>query len=58
MDRTELFLALIVFLLAALVYETGDGNTPEFIVVPVLLLIFMFPIYVAMTFIFENVINE
>lgn len=56
MDRTELFLALIVYLLAALVYETGGGNTPEFIVIPLLLIIFVFPFYVGGALIIENVI--
>ena len=55
MDRTELFLALIVFLLAAQVYETGDGSTPEFIVVPVLLTLFLFPVYVVGAVVVENV---
>ena len=55
MDRTELLLALIVFLLAALVYETGDGTTPEFIVIPVLMILFIFPVYVVGTVIIENI---
>ena len=58
MDRTDLFLALIVFLLATLVYETGDGNTPEFIVIPVLMILFILPVYVVGTVIIENVVNE
>ncbi|WP_162991659.1 hypothetical protein [Halostella salina] len=58
MDRTELFLALIVFLLAALVYETGDGQTPEFIVIPVMLILFLFPFYIAGSAIVENVVTE
>lgn len=58
MDRTDLFLALIVFLLAAQVYVTGDGQTPEFIVIPVLILLFFFPFYVAGTLIIENVIDS
>lgn len=57
MDRIELFLALLVFLLAALVYEMGDGNTPEFIVIPVMLILFIFPLYVIGTLIIENMIN-
>ncbi|WP_178917861.1 hypothetical protein [Natronomonas gomsonensis] len=57
MNRTELFLALIVFLLAALIYETGDGTTPEFIVIPVLLILFVIPIYAIGALIIENVIN-
>lgn len=55
MNRTELFLALIVFLLAAQVYETGDGHTPEFIVIPVLMILFLFPFYVVGTAIIEHV---
>jgi hypothetical protein len=55
MDRTELLLALIAFLLAALVYETGDGNTPEFIVIPVLMILFILPVYVVGTVIIENI---
>ncbi|WP_226042877.1 hypothetical protein [Natrinema sp. DC36] len=58
MDRTELLLALIAFLLAALVYETGDGNTPVFIVIPVLMILFMLPVYVAGTAIIENIVSE
>ncbi|MCY4732025.1 hypothetical protein KY092_15795 [Natronomonas gomsonensis] len=58
MNRTELFLALVVFLLAALVYETGDGNTPEFVVIPVLLILFLLPIYVVGALIIENAINR
>ncbi len=57
MDRTELLLALIAFLLAALVYETGDGNTPEFIVIPVLMILFIFPVYVVGTVIIENIVS-
>lgn len=57
MDRTELLLALIAFLLAALVYETGDGNTPEFIVFPVLMILFILPVYVVGTAIIENIVS-
>ena len=57
MDRSELFLALIVFLLAAFLYETGDANTPEFIVIPVMILLFIFPVYIALTIIFENLVK-
>lgn len=57
MDRTELLLALIAFLLAALVYETGDGNTPEFIVIPVLMILFILPVYVVGTLIIENIVS-
>ncbi|MDZ5813178.1 MAG: hypothetical protein ACOCPY_01520 [Halorubrum sp.] len=57
MDRTELFLALITFLLAALVYETGDGDTPEFIVIPVLMILFIFPVYVVGTVVIENAVR-
>jgi len=56
MERTELFLALIVFLLAAQVYERGDGHTPEFIVIPVLMILFLFPVYVVGTVVIENVL--
>ena len=45
MDKSEILLALITFLLAALVYETGDGTTPEFIVIPTLLILIGMPIY-------------
>ena len=55
MDRTELFLALIAFLLAAQVYVTGDGSTPGFIVVPVMLTLFLFPGYVVGVVVVENV---
>ena len=54
MDRMELLHSLIVFLLAALVYETGDGNTPQFVVIPVLVILFLFPIYVAGAIVTEN----
>jgi len=47
MDRTELFLALIIYLLAAQVYVTRDMNTPDFIVIPVLVILFLFPFYVV-----------
>ena len=57
MDRTELLLALIAFLLAALVYETGDSNTPEFIVIPVLIILFILPVYVVGTTIIENIVS-
>jgi len=57
MERTELFLALIVFLLAAQVYERGDGHTPEFIVIPVLMILFLFPVYVVGTVVIENVFD-
>jgi hypothetical protein len=57
MDRTELLLALVVFLLAALVYETGDGNTPEFVVIPVLMVLFLLPLYVSGALIIENVVS-
>lgn len=57
MDRTELLLALIAFLLAALVYETGDGNTPEFIVIPVLMILFILPVSVVGTLIIENIVS-
>ncbi|CQH63590.1 uncharacterized protein HHUB_4130 (plasmid) [Halobacterium hubeiense] len=46
MDRTELFLAAIIYLLAAQVYVTGDIDTPDFIVIPVLMILFLFPFYV------------
>jgi hypothetical protein len=55
MDRAELFLGLIVFLLAAQVYETRDGHTPEFIVIPVLMILFLLPFCVVGTAIIEHV---
>lgn len=57
MDRIELFLALIVFLLAAQIYEMGDGHTPVFIVIPVLIIIYLFPLYLVGTVIIENTID-
>jgi hypothetical protein len=57
MDRTELFLALIVFLLAVQIYERGDGHTPEFIVIPVMMILFLLPIYVVSAAITENVLD-
>lgn len=56
-DRTELLFALAVFLLVALIYETGEGNTPEFAVTPVLLILFLLSFYVAGAFIVENVVS-
>lgn len=58
MDRIEGFLALIVFLLAALVYETGDKTTPEFIAIPVMIILFVFPLYVIASVVFESLGNE
>jgi hypothetical protein len=58
MNRTELFLALITFLLAALIYETGDGGTPEFVVIPVMMIMFILPVYVAGAIIIENVVGR
>lgn len=58
MDRTESLLGLLVFLLAALVYETGDGHTPEFIAIPVLLILFLFPVYLIGVVFIENIIGE
>jgi hypothetical protein len=57
MDRTEGFLATITFLLAALVYEAGDGTTPEFIAVPVILILFVVPIFVLGVAIVENLVE-
>ena len=57
MDRTEGFLATITFLLAALVYETGDGTTPEFIAIPVMLILFVVPIFVLGVAIVENLVE-
>ncbi|OIB58552.1 hypothetical protein [Natrialba sp. SSL1] len=51
MDRTDVFLALITFLLAALVYEVSDPNTPGIIAVPVLLLLYLIPIYLGAVFV-------
>ncbi|ADD05134.2 uncharacterized protein Nmag_1558 [Natrialba magadii ATCC 43099] len=53
MDRTDVFLALITFLLAALVYEVSDPNTPGIIAVPVLLLLYSIPIYLGAAFVFK-----
>ncbi|MFP4529930.1 MAG: hypothetical protein ACLFNC_01410 [Halodesulfurarchaeum sp.] len=58
MDRTELFLAVIVFLLAALLYETGDSSTPEILVIPVMMILFIFPVYVVWAIISENLIDR
>jgi hypothetical protein len=44
--------------MAALIYETGDGNTPEFVVVPVMLIMFVLPVYVAGAVIIENVVGK
>ncbi|ELY92473.1 hypothetical protein C483_07619 [Natrialba hulunbeirensis JCM 10989] len=51
MDRTDVFLALITFLLAALVYEVSGPNTPGIIAVPVLLLLYSIPIYLGAAFV-------
>lgn len=58
MNRTEGLLALIAFLLAALVYEAGDGTTPELIAIPVMVVLFVLPIYVLASLIFENLVVE
>lgn len=58
MDRTELFLALIVFLLAAQVYDTGDDHTPIFIVIPAMLILFLIPIYIVGAATIENVVGR
>ncbi|XVH33414.1 hypothetical protein ACNS7O_15575 (plasmid) [Haloferacaceae archaeon DSL9] len=58
MDKSETLLALIAFLLAALVYETGDGTTPAFIVIPSFLILFGIPVYTFEAILIENVINK
>ncbi|ELZ01895.1 hypothetical protein C482_05887 [Natrialba chahannaoensis JCM 10990] len=50
MDRTDVFFALITFLLAALVYELGDGTTPGIIGIPVFLLLYGIPVYLGGVF--------
>ncbi|ELZ56293.1 MULTISPECIES: hypothetical protein [unclassified Haloferax] len=57
MDRTDLFLGLIVVLLAARVYETGDGHTPMFIVLPVMAILYLLPVYLAGAVVLENVVD-
>lgn len=46
MDRTEWFLALIVYLLASIMYTIGDQNTPIIITYYTLILIHLFPTYI------------
>jgi len=58
MDRNEIYLATITYLLAALVYETGNGNTPGFIAVLVLLILYGLPIYVILSFMYGLVDNS
>ena len=57
MGRTDLFLGLIVVLLAAQVYETGDGHTPMFIVLPVMAILYLLPVYLAGAVVLENVVD-
>ena len=57
MDRIELFLALIVFLLAIQVYETAAMYTSGFFVLPVLIIMYLFPLYLVGAIIIENVIG-
>ncbi|WP_226005678.1 hypothetical protein [Natrinema salinisoli] len=46
MDRTDWFLALITYLLAAQIFVTADGNTtPTFIVLSVLAILLGIPFY-------------
>lgn len=46
MDRTDWFLALITYLLAAQIVVTADGGTtPSFIALPVFAIIFGIPFY-------------
>ena len=58
MDRIEVFLALIVFLLAGQLYEMGSGTTPNLIAVPVLIIVFVLPLYLVGTIISENIIGR
>ncbi|ELZ60066.1 hypothetical protein C467_02531 [Halorubrum hochstenium ATCC 700873] len=53
MDRTEFFLALIVFLLAAQIFQS-EGQTAGFIMVPVLLILVLLPFYVVMAAAIEH----
>lgn len=53
-----MLLALVAFLLAVLVYEAGDGNTPVFIVIPVLMILFILSVYVVGTVIIENIVRR
>lgn len=56
MDHIEWFLGLIVYLLALIIYEFGAGN--EIIVaVPVLLIIYVMPIYLISRHIFDHISN-
>ncbi|CQR48767.1 hypothetical protein [Haloferax massiliensis] len=57
MDRTDLFLGLIVVLLAAQVYETGDSHTSIFIVLPVMAILYLFPVYLAGAVLIENFVD-
>lgn len=50
----ESFFAPSVFLLAALVYETGDGDTPVFMMIPVLLVSFAPQFYVVGSLVAED----
>lgn len=46
MDRTDFFLVLITYLLAAQIYLTADGNTtPTFIAFSTIVILFGIPIY-------------
>lgn len=58
MDRHEIYYATITYLLAALVYESGNGDTPGFIVVLVLLILYGLPIYVILSLIYGLVDNS
>ena len=55
MDRTELLLSLIVFLLAALTFVSADNNTPSLLLLVVFLILLVFPFYVGIAFFLENV---
>ncbi|QOS12695.1 MULTISPECIES: hypothetical protein [Haloferax] len=58
MDRTDFFLGLIAVLLAAQVYETGDGHTPIFIVLPVMAILYLGPVYLVGAVLIENVVDS
>lgn len=45
MNRTEWYLALIVYLLASIMYTLGDQHTPIFITYFTLILVHIFPVY-------------
>ncbi|SMG03259.1 uncharacterized protein HQ_2274B [Haloquadratum walsbyi DSM 16790] len=53
MRRIEYFLSIIIFLLASIAYQLGDGNTPWLISVPVLILLFGTPLFICVSVLYE-----